>query len=161
MKGLLFEAIEAEVKEKLKEVKYIEIDIGQVELDLNIDRKVFQVPAILVGFDTINWVDKSKFVQEGEAQVSISVVSKSVKKSPYDFDFVDKVFLALQNFEGKFFSPFTRIAEAKTIYTEVYIISTIIFETIITDSRVLEAYEQRLKKVSVDIDVQKPTFKKP
>lgn len=156
MKGKLL----AEIKKKLSEGKIctkIEVDAGQVEeIDTNTDKSVTLPNSVFISFSQINYKNTEvKGVQDGDLLITVKCLSKSIDRGVLDFDFVENVFLALQDFEGSFFTFFNRVSEPETFYKLAYTVSSIVFETTITDDRAFNKEQERYEKVSPTLKVEK------
>ena len=77
--GLLYKAIVDTVRATGINIKWIDIDLGQIDKDAEIIPIEF--PALLLKFEDVIWRDKSPDLQEGLVNVSVKLVYKFQSES--------------------------------------------------------------------------------
>lgn len=121
---VIYSAVMEQLKNKLPELKWIDLDEGQLENYT--ERPTITYPCVLIGISLSQCEDYYGKVQTCDATVIIrvvqsiptrrinSVATDKVRETALErYDLVDKVYAALQSFDTNEFSPLSRTRQNK------------------------------------------------
>lgn len=77
METAIFTAIVQKLKVDVPEVKFIDLDSGQ--LDMMAESYPFSFPAVFIDFPDIDWKDMSKGVQNGTVLVNVRIAQRVIE----------------------------------------------------------------------------------
>ena len=144
VKKAVFESIRDHLAANVKD------DNGKVILGLvalfnnqfdNEDREnAFPYPNVFIEFGTIDWIKKSRNIQQGEVTFTIhcgfeSYVTNSIENDAAIFDILERIHKALQGFsDGECFNPLDRVTERQDTDHDNVVVWEMDYTTILLDT---------------------------
>jgi hypothetical protein len=117
------------------------------------------LPAVLLEFGNINWARNKQGVQQGEVNIRVYILldlyedfyagADTQSRALAMFDFVEEVYLALQDFSGDNFSPLERKSSEIPSDFDSVMVHILSFRTVYSDSS--KAQNSKYTKVEPDI----------
>ena len=136
----MYTAIMAQLKKEVPQLKWIDIDYGQI--DKQTERPAVAFPCAVVGISLVNCEDQYGKVQICRARVSVRIAQNpptsrtnseaknDVRESALSrYDLIDDVFTALQGFGEPEMNPLTRTGQAPEKRTDGLFVYRIDFGT--------------------------------
>lgn len=125
-------AIMDRLQSMVPEIAWIDLDVGQLELE----NPPVDYPCALVDVTDIDFSDMAENNQVGNTTVTISIAQQCITETNYAtplqyrneaatyFNIIQKVFTALQGFEGNHFAPLTRVTlrKQKKVFPLTYVL---------------------------------------
>jgi len=141
----IYNAILARLQETVPEIKWIDLDTGQLEYYT--DRPSVAFPCVLIDIELTQCKDLYEDVQLCNATIGIRVVQnpqtsrtnsaadKTVRKSELErYVLVENVYRALQSWESGIFNPLSRTSQKKENRKDGYFVCRINFATMFKDN---------------------------
>lgn len=141
---VIYSAVMEQLKTELPELKWIDLDEGQLENYT--ERPTITYPSVLIGISLPRCEDYYGKVQTCDATVIIrviqsiptrrtnSVATEQVRETALErYDLVDEVFAALQGFDTTEFSPLSRTRQNKETRQDGLFVYRIEFTTTFRD----------------------------
>jgi hypothetical protein len=126
----------------------------------NEGKKTLALPAILIDFGTTPWSRNKQGVQQGEMTIRFHIVNElyedffegaeTQSRALEIFDFVEEVYLLLQDFSGETFSKLERTQTDTDTNFDSVIIHILTFKTLYTDTT--KADNSKYIKIEPDIE---------
>ena len=107
----LYTALQKRIKEQVKEIAWIDLDLGQLEIADEIERKRVKFPCVLIDFPTASYKDESKGVQWVDINISVRLATAPFsstsgatptqvqEKGLSYFELENKLYVVLQGFD--------------------------------------------------------------
>lgn len=116
------------------------------------------LPAVLLRFPAVDFKSESNDdgIQQGDFSVELIVIRRESGDDTDDdiFDLPHALYLKLQGVEGREFDKLNRKSVGEPIFSDGYIIDTVLFESVAYDDSVFEERESFYSLVSdVDVDL--------
>jgi len=125
MRSELFKEIRDLLNSKVPELKWIDMDWGQLDLPDQSYPLLFD--CALIGFPDIDWKTGSRKLQDGDVQILVkigvdvfndtyvagNISAPDVQYALSKMQLVDRIFAVLQGFEGTFFNKLDRIKSSE------------------------------------------------
>ena len=120
---------ELESKTRLRHVRLFNNQFDRMEQE-----DTFLFPCLFVEFNELEWVQKSRGLQEANALLRLHVGFESLETEELDvFDLIDEIQLVLQDFSGECFTAMSRESETQDTDHDNVMVWIMDYATRITD----------------------------
>lgn len=141
---VIYEAVIKQLKEKVRELKWIDLDDGQIDTS---QRPAIAYPCALVGIDIYSAEDVYSTTQVCTANIRVRIIQDNTpkrtsaqtsdavrSKALQAYDLIEKVFVNLQGFETDQFCALSRTRQTKETHPDGLFVYRLEFSTSFEDN---------------------------